>query len=436
MNTPFLKGTLLFGLAGAILFLGVMVFFLHTYGATDPGAFASDRAALEAQLGELEKEIIAHEATIAQYKKQGKTLQGEIGRLNTQIGKLNLQIKAVTLNLQKLDQEIATTQGKIGETQSEIGTNKKNLISILQTVYERDGQGLMEVFLEHNALSDFFSDLNSLLSVQDTLAGTLEHIIGLREQLVLRNTELAEKRSDVAALKVFHDAQKTTVQKTQSEKNTLLKITKGKESEYQKILTETKKTAAEIRKQIFKLFGGGELNFEDAYKFAKFAEEVTGVRAALILAVLDRESALGQNVGRCSYRTAMHPRRDIPIFLTLTAELGLDPSSMMVSCANADGAYGGAMGPAQFIPSTWNLYKSRVAEITGNNPPSPWRNADAFIATALYLKDAGAATNERTAAARYYCGSNWNRYVCTSVYGKKVVTQAAKFQDDIDILNS
>ena len=78
---------------------------------------------------------------IAQYKKQGKTLQGEIGRLNAQIGKLNLQIKAVTLNLQKLDQEIATTQGKISETKGEIDTNKKNLISILQTVHERDGQG-------------------------------------------------------------------------------------------------------------------------------------------------------------------------------------------------------------------------------------------------------------------------------------------------------
>ena len=93
------------------------------------------------------------------------------------------------------------------------------------------------------------------------------------------------------------------------------------------------------------------------------------------------------------------------------------------------------MGPAQFIPSTWVGYKNAIASITGHNPPNPWNNTDAFVATALYLKSAGAATNERTAAAKYYCGGNWNRYVCTEVYGKGVTTRAASFQEDIDVLN-
>lgn len=432
MYLSFFTKISLLHILGAILLVGGM-FSLQAYGAEPT---AAERAALEAELAELEKEIAQHEATIAEYQKQGKTLKGEISRLNTQIGKLNLQIKAVTLNLQKLDQEISVTQGKINETQGEIDLNQENLISILQTVHEQDAEGVVEVLLRHNSLSDFFGDLNSFLSMQDTLAATLAQIVQLRDTLVDTKEVLAEKRSDAAALKATHDSQKATVQKTQNEKNTLLKVTKGKESEYQKVLAATKKTAAEIRKQIFKLLGGGELSFEVAYEYAKFAEQMTGVRAALILAVLDRESALGQNVGRCNYKTAMHPRRDIPHFTTITSELGIDPNSVMVSCANQDGAYGGAMGPAQFIPSTWNVYKSRIAEVTGNNPPSPWRNADAFVATGLYLKDAGAATNERTAAARYYCGGNWNRYVCTNVYGAKVVAQAKRFQEDINTLTS
>ncbi len=138
----------------------------------------------------------------------------------------------------------------------------------------------------------------------------------------------------------------------------------------------------------------------------------------------------------------MNPSRDTPTFLRLVDALGLRQNLttglLKVSCPNADGLYGGAMGPAQFIPSTWALYSDRVASISGDNPPSPWRNADAFIATALYLKDVGAAnatvSQERIAAAKYYAGARWRKYVWT--YGDRVIASAEQFEQDISILNA
>jgi membrane-bound lytic murein transglycosylase B len=88
--------------------------------------------------------------------------------------------------------------------------------------------------------------------------------------------------------------------------------------------------------------------------------------------------------------------------LDITRRLGLDPDKMPVS-KKAWYGYGGAMGPAQFIPSTWILYEKRISTLTGNNPPNPWNPEDAFMAAAIYLKDSGA--NKQTVKAERYAHS-------------------------------
>lgn len=411
-----------------------------------------EREQLEKQLAELEKQMDQYQTTIEQYRSQGSTLQGEIKTLDAKISKLNLQIKSINVTLSKLKGDIETNQVQIVKTESEIDKSKTLLSGSIQKIYEQENTGLLEVLLKKPTLSDFFTDVNDLLDVQEGLRVTLEKVTGLRLDLLDQKEQLAIKRNDAEALRDYQLSQKQTVNSTKQEKDNLLKTTKGQESKYQELLKQTQKTAAQIRSRIFELLGGGELSFEEALKFAQFAEQATGVRAAMILAVLDKESALGQNVGRCQYNknpyypdrasnpTTMHPTRDIPIFESLTASLGLNAQATLVSCPiPRDGAYGGAMGPAQFIPSTWKLYADRIGDLTGNNPPSPWRHQDAFTGTALYLKDAGAYKGaslsiERQAAAKYYAGGRWRSYLWT--YGERVVSQAEKFQKDIDFLSS
>lgn len=416
-----------------------LLFLIVPFFAQGQTPSAAERAVLEAQLKEIEVQITAYEKTIGTHQKQGKTLSGEIATMNAKAKKLNLEIKAITLSLSKLEKEIKKNHGDIKVTTEKLQTKRQMLTAVLQSLYEGEGVNLVEMLVMNPTLSVFFNNVDNLTSLQNSLKEALQKTIAARDELVNLQEHLAEKKTDAAQLKSARDAQNKAVLEAKKEKDALLKETKGQEGKYQVLLKESQKTAAQIRSRIFEFAGGGALTFEKAYQIAKSAAGMGGVRPALLLAVLSIESALGKNVGRCTYQKSMHPTRDIPIFLELTAQLGMNPDTTLVSCANADGAYGGAMGVSQFIPATWKGFVSRISALTGNNPPSPWRHADAFIATALYMKDAGAGLEEdstayRRAAARYYAGSRWQNYLWT--YGERVVKKAAQFESDIAALQN
>ena len=97
------------------------------------------------------------------------------------------------------------------------------------------------------------------------------------------------------------------------------------------------------------------------------------------------------------------------------------------------------MGPAQFLPSTWREYESRVAEITGHNPPSPWNLDDALAAAGIKLAAAGANSqkyeDEWRAAMIYFAGSRWEN-PAYGFYGDGVLDLANFYQEQIRLLQT
>ncbi|MCD8495024.1 MAG: lytic murein transglycosylase [Candidatus Pacebacteria bacterium] len=213
---------------------------------------------------------------------------------------------------------------------------------------------------------------------------------------------------------------------------------------------------------------GQGIPFGDAVVFATEAQQKTGVRAALILAVLQQESAMGRNVGTCnrpqdtrkytdimpgpvhfqnfvnngrSCTGAASPcswRDDQTVFLQIVRELGLS-TDQPLSCPLPSGGWGGAMGPTQFIPSTWVTVRDDVARLAGVSTANPWNARHAVLATGVYMSRLGAAnggfTAERNAACRYYSGRNCGESsVPNTFYGDQVMQKASAFQIDIDFL--
>ena len=405
--------------------------------ATTTQTTAQKQAALEAQLLQIETQIDQYQGQITVDQQKGSSLTSEINTLTAQISKLNLQIQAINLTLEQINSQIDQTTAQIGVTQGQIVSEKATIGTLLNALYKNDQTGFLESFLANPQISTLWDDSENISLFESSLNVAVVQLNTLTGQLQDQNQQLAQSQTAEQTAEQYAAAQAQQIATSKAQQAQLLAATKSDAAAKTALASQAKQTAAQIRNQIFQLLGGGSLTFEQAYQYAQVASQATGVNSALILAILNRESALGANVGQCSYKTAMSPS-NIPIFLQITSQLGLDPTQMLVSCANADGVYGGAMGPAQFEPSTWELYISKIASITGDNPPSPWKNADAFVATALYLQGAmqGCQASysaqldiDRCTAAKYYAGGNWRNYLWT--YGEATVEQEQTFAQDI-----
>jgi len=386
-----------------------------------------ERAQLERELEELEEKIKQYEKDITRTEAEIQGLRRQITTLRGKINQLDLEIRRSNLIIQDLGFQIQDTEGSIEQTSFKIDDLRTRLAVILQLIYEQGQSSNIEILFSGNNLSDFFDNLTAL------------ETLNLKNQEIL--TEIKNLKLVLEGQKQALDTEKGTLEKTvrslayqkqeseaaRKEQERLMSMSEAQHKQYVEQKNITEQRAAEIRARIFQLAGIPEVEmptFGEALEIARWVQQQTGVRPAFLLSIITQESALARNVGQCyladlksgatyhistrrQFPRGIHPTRDLPPFLQIVKEIGRDPLGTPISCwvdvgRGPDYGWGGAMGPAQFIPSTWILVRDRVSSITGALPANPWSVRDSFLAAGLYLRDLEAASNERLAAGKYF----------------------------------
>ena len=327
------------------------------------------RARLESQLAEIEKDISEKRGVLSEKQKERTSLERDIGILDDQIAVAQKQIKHRDLTISKIRDDISVKKTAIGEVDKKVSRSEQSLAQLIRRTREIDDTSLAEVLLR-GSLSELFQDIDNFETLQRDLDHSFDEMAALRADLSLRKEVLEDKQGEEEQLRRIQVLEKQAIEKREKEKQQILTVTKGQEKAYQELIAERERQASVIRSALFELRDGKAISFGNAYQFAKEAEVKTGVRPALVLAILREETNLGENIGTGNWKTDMHPTRDQPVFQEITRELGLDPNSMPVSRKPSYG-WGGAMGPAQFIPSTWIQYKDRIARASAESPPRP-----------------------------------------------------------------
>lgn len=411
------------------------------------------RAELEAQIAAIEAEIAGLDKDLTDVRGRKRTLQNEVNRLNNEIKRSELTIKGLNLSVRQTEGGISTKVNSIGEAETKISKQKASLSEYLRTIYKHDDFSLVEALLVKKDLAQFFQELSALESVQEDINVSLDDLAVLKEKLQREKDDLEGKREDLLSLRALEQIQKQNVESKKGEKDKILKVTQGQEANYQKLIQAKKSDVAAIRQQISYLERAG-VSAENAVEYATLAAKRVGIRPAFLLGLLEVETGrrfeegvitAGSHLGTGNWKTDLYQcylnlgrpttaEKQKAAFFEITTKLGYDPNTRPVSRRPNYGC-GGAMGPAQFLPTTWLLFDDKVASLTGHNPPDPWRIEDAFTAAALYLADAGAAaktaTAETRAAKAYISGSpNCTKYIC-NFYSREVLRIAALIEPNL-----
>lgn len=410
---------------------------------------ASDQAALEQQLQQIQAQIQQYQAQLSQTTQQKNTLQNKINQLKKQQAVLNLQIQATNLEVNQLGDQISVTQNSIAQNTSKSQDLQSQVAGIIRAINQNDQRPFVYTAVSQGKLSDVFTAFEDYSKVSQGLTSIIDQLKQTNDQLGQEQQQLTDQQGQAENLLSIKTLQQSQLADSVSSQNTLLQQTKGKEADYQIVVNDTKAQAAAIQSRLYQLLGvNTQLTFGQAVVDAQWVQSATGIDPAFLLAILTQESNLGKNVGTCnrpgdpaskSYKVVMKPDRDIQPFLQITQSLGMDPNVTPVSCPqkNKNGTqlgWGGAMGPAQFIPSTWVGYADKVAALTGHSPANPWDIRDAFAASAIKLVAGGADgtyQGEWNAAMRYFSGGT---NVAYRFYGDNVMATTAKYKDDIAAL--
>ncbi len=427
---------------------------------------AERRARLQAELQVVERQILVQQRLVEDKQIERRSLERDVSIIDGEIKAAQLGIQARNIAIAQLGDQIEERAEIIEILDERMKRQQQSLADLIRKSNALDDYTMVEVLLSKNKLSEFFSEFAKFDAIKKSLNDSMATLHQIRLSTANEQDQLTDKQMTEAEMRRVQEMQREEINSRKAQKDQILKETKGQEEVYQQLLNAQQETAAELRNALFQLLGGGGgIPLPEAVRLANYAGSHTGVSPALILGILEQETNLGSHLGSCVYndvrggRPVMHPDRDAPVFLAVASILGFNASTQQVSCPLIQGGspvgWGGAMGPSQFIPSTWAIYggivnngngwvysqaQDRIRAANGTGGPSnPFNNQDAFIATALLLRDNGADgtyAGDRLAALRYYAGWGGASNPANAFYGDGVMQRKAKFEGQIKVLGA
>ncbi|MEX2032994.1 MAG: peptidoglycan DD-metalloendopeptidase family protein, partial [Candidatus Colwellbacteria bacterium] len=190
---------------------------------------------------------------IAGTQAQAQTLQNKIKNLNGQIKYMENRINLTAANINKTSIEIGGAENNVATTQEKIDAQKKAVAQILLFLARQDNESLLALLLKYDNISDFLRQEHYANSLNANLVGLIDELRDARSDFEDQKSQLENKKNELERLKQQQGHERTALGGVRTETGNLLKNTKGKEVEYQKLLTEAEEKERQANLEVFRL---------------------------------------------------------------------------------------------------------------------------------------------------------------------------------------
>ncbi len=211
------------------------------------------------QIKILDKEIAQYQQQISQTSEQSNTLANLIKELTLTRNKLLKETTQTEKKIMATGIVIGTLNDTITAEQKNIDNSKEVLSNIFRNIYQHDSISLVTRLISKKSLIEINREYNDLLSVNNKVNTYIEDLI--KQQNILNNTKNNKEieQHNLTTLKKALTQKKLAVDIAKKEKDTLLRETKNKESNYKKLLVDRQKKRDAFEKDL--------RNYEDQLKF-------------------------------------------------------------------------------------------------------------------------------------------------------------------------
>jgi len=227
------KISLLLIIIGVTIFLNIFIAFAAT-----PAELRAQIQDRNAQIEKIEAEIKKIGQNIATTSEQRLTLENQLKQIEQERQHLLKELDLTETKIEKTNLTIETLNDEIGTKEQKINLQKKNIGNIVRRVNEYDQYSILELLVAQSEISDFWQEIDNLLTLQDSSRRHVRELQGLKVALRSSVEEKTEQREELELLKDDIENQKKLVEANKKNQVELVSITKNKEDTYKQLLAE------------------------------------------------------------------------------------------------------------------------------------------------------------------------------------------------------
>src|SRR3989338_8461931 len=174
----------------------------------------------------------------------------EIDRLQQDIADRGSRLAEIEKEIAKFEADLKVVGAEKQTLQKAINQIESAIAEIIRTQY-REGEGTMvELLLNHNQLSDFWSTFEAHETVRDSMSFKVAELSSMQRHLDDKREENTDKRSELVSLQSQYKDQNNVLSSNQEEQSDLLAVTKNEEQNYQRLLAEKQEARDQIIKDL------------------------------------------------------------------------------------------------------------------------------------------------------------------------------------------